>query len=749
MQNIRELTLTEYPNPEYVKTIWKHPHIHLHQRDNIKKYCDDVSNGQIDIKYTLDASFGRFFLKNTRVFSSTAQWNKIRSTLFQDTEFDIDLVNCHNCILLTLCKDFDCPNLQQYCYNRADVIDSVFICDNAILKYNNDNMDNKTKKDLVKSLFTIILYGGSISTWKDQFSLTDNDFTLPNFVNDYIEEIKSLSNIIINKKEYKNIKNYVFQKEKDKEFKRVKFLNDNKKDKRKKDIEPNFNFNPNKTLSVILQDIERKIILDAFAFMKDKAVVITSYNYDGFQVLKNGFDTDYIDLLNKHIQSLYDDNIKFIIKPFNTGLDMTLIPNPLPVIDIKEYSLIDTYEYKKDYIEKFVIKIQNPPMFIIRDINGVIISTTNYKKISESFNNFKFNNTIASRIDPFIDTWDCDPEQKTFSQFQYKPPPLTTPSYIFNSWCGWRINNIKYKKADTSRIHYHIKKMCGLSNTKEVYEWFLNWIAWCIKYPAKKTMVIPILYGKQRIGKSAIAENLFEKIMGKDKLFITGNIDKMFGKHSNLSHKHIAVLNEANGKDTKNIHEVIKDAAVRETVIVEPKGVDQYEIDDYINIIFTTNTANSADVPEDDSRFMPFHCCEDLYGDIEYFTMLRSDLDDDDVMGTFYEEMMERDLTGWNASRDRPMTDLRKDMTELSKCPYKEFLEWLYDRRYTDFNKDGYVKYTGNSLYQQFRLFWDDVGRWNNPPSMKTFAVNFKKFKTVSFIKSGGVMTYTIIGCED
>lgn len=743
MANIKELTLTEYPNTEYVKNIWKHPHIHIHQRDNIKKYCDAVVGGKIDVKYTVDALFGRFFLNNSRVYSSTVQWNKIRSTLFQDTEFDVDLVNCHNCILLSLSKDYDCPNLQEYCYNRSGVIDSVFICDNAILKYNDDNMDNKTKKDLVKSLFTIILYGGSIDTWKDLFTLTDYDFKLPTFVDDYTEEIKLLSNIIINKKEYKNIKNYVFQKQKDKEVNRVKWLNENKKDKRKKDIEPDFNFNPNKTLSMILQDIEKNIILDAFSFMKNKGVVITSYNYDGFQVLKNGFDIDFIELLNKHIQSLYDENIKFIIKPFNIGLDMTLIPVPLPVIDIKEYSLVDTYEYKKNYMEKFIVKIQNPPMFIVRDVDGVAISTMNFKKISESFNNFK------SGRDPFINMWDVDPEQKTYSQLQYKPPPLKTPSYIFNSWAGWRINKITYKKADTHRIHFHIKKMCGLSNTEEVYKWFLNWIAWCIKYPAKKTMVIPILYGKQRIGKSAIAENLFEKIMGKDKLFITGNIDKMFGKHSNLSQKHIVVLNEANGKETKNIHEQIKDAAVRETVIIEPKGIDAYEIDDFINILFTTNTANSADVPEDDSRFMPFHCCEDLFGDMEYFTQLRADMDNDDIMGTFYEEMISKDLSGWNASRDRPMTDLRKDMTELSKCPYKEFLQWTYDRRFEDFENDRCIKYSGNDLYKEFRLFWAEVGRWNNPPSMKSFGVNFKMLPAVTCVKSNGVMKYNINACED
>jgi hypothetical protein len=118
-------------------------------------------------------------------------------------------------------------------------------------------------------------------------------------------------------------------------------------------------------------------------------------------------------------------------------------------------------------------------------------------------------------------------------------------------------------------------------------------------------MVCLIFYGKQRSGKSCIAENLLSIIMGKRKIMVTGNVDAVFGKHSDVGDKHLVVLNEANGKDTKNIHEIIKDAIAREVVQVNPKGIDAYESTDYVNYIMTTNNISAVDVPSDDSRFMP------------------------------------------------------------------------------------------------------------------------------------------------
>jgi len=742
------LSLVEFPDPSLISTIWKHPLIHDSQKLNIKKYCDKCIEGNVKVEYYMKYDYGRLQLKEPNSFSSVAQSKSVRATLFANTEYDIDIVGCHQNILLSLCKGFvECQNLEFYCNNRNEIINSIIIDDNCIDIYNKTNNDNKTKKDYVKALFTIIMYGGNVATWQQEFNLLTENFKLTPFVNDFIEEINMLADVVINLPQYKPIKIQVFKKEKAKQIQQIDYQNANKKDKRKKDIVfdvDKFHLKSCKVLSIILQDIERQIILDAFAFLQIlHNVTITSYNYDGFQVLKSTFNTDLISILNKEIAKKWKF-IEFIIKPFSPQLDMTLIPESIPVIDVNEFNLIDSYEYKKSYIEKFVIHCQTPSMYIILNVDGDVINKTTSAKLLDSYKHFKYTDE-EGKEKSFINKWDGDSNKRSLSKYEYNPPPVKTPSYNFNAWNGWAMDHIDYKKADTSRIYNHIRFMAGLSNTEDVYEYLLNWFAWCVQFPALKTMVCLIFYGKQRSGKSCIAENLLSIIMGKRKIMVTGSVDKIFGKHSDVGNKHLVVLNEANGKETKNIHEVIKDAISRETVITEPKGIDAFESTDYINYIMTTNNISAVDVPSDDSRFMPIAVNNCLIGNIDYFKELRADMDNNDVMGSFYDDLMKRDLTGWNACTYRPMTDLKKDMVELSISPYQEFINWLYIELSTEFNdNNNIISYSGAELYYMFKRFWSEVGRFNQPSTQTKFGIELKRLDGVECKRSSSGVKYKI-----
>ena len=741
------LNLEEYPNNIIVKNIWKHESIHESQKLNIKKYCDKVVDGKVKVEYYMKNEYGRLHLKDPTVYSSVAMWNAVRSTLFADTEYDIDIVGCHQNILLGICKGIvECDKLEYYCNNRPEIITSIDINDNAIVKFNKDNMDNKTKKDLVKSLFTIIMYGGSVSTWEKEFALTIDDYTLTPFVKEFTDEINMLADVVVHLPQYKSIKKQVYLKQKTKRIKQIAYENANKKDKRRKDEVfdvDKFTVKSCKTLSIILQDIERLIITDAIAFLQtDKGVTVTSYNYDGFQVLKSSFDIDLIQVLNKKIEAKWK-YISFIVKPFSEQLDMRSIPDTAHIIDIDEFNLIDSYEYKKAYIETYIVHIQIPSMYVVLNTNGDVVNKMPTSKLLEAFNHFKYINE-EGKEKSFIPNWISDSHKRSLFKYEYNPPPIITPKGSFNAWNGWAIDHTEYKKADTSRIYNHIRFMSGLSNTEEVYEYLLNWFAWTVQKPALKTMVCLIFYGKQRSGKSCIAENLLSKIMGKDKLMITGNVDSVFGKHSNTGNKHLVVLNEANGKDTKNIHEVIKDAISRELVQVNPKGIDAYEATDYVNYIMTTNNISAVDVPSDDSRFMPIAVNNCLIGNIDYFKELRADLDNDDVMGCFYNDLMARDLTGWNACVNRPMTDLKSDMVELSISPYQEFINWLYIELAEDFKVSNNINRSGAELYVLFKRFWTEVGRFNQPSTQTKFGIELKRLDNVEVKRSSSGMKYIV-----
>ena len=197
--------LREFPDKTLIKNIWTHPHIWTTQRDEVKNYCDLYDCDGIDIKYI---KYGRYFVKNHKVRSSTIMWNRIRSALFKDTEYDLDIVNCHSNILLDICKTndfYDTEFLNYYCQKREEVIDSFVIDEKLIEQYNKKNKTCYDKKDVVKNLITRILYGGSIDKWRKEF---DIDSELPEFISKFENEIKINTNLIIIDKRFNDIVDY-------------------------------------------------------------------------------------------------------------------------------------------------------------------------------------------------------------------------------------------------------------------------------------------------------------------------------------------------------------------------------------------------------------------------------------------------------------------------------------------------------------------------------------------------------------
>ena len=343
----RQFSLIEYPDLITAGKLWKHPEIIDAQVDNFKKYCDEaIENKQVKVDYILYKPYGRYFVKDTKKTSSCPMWCKLRSTLFSATEYDIDIVGCHQSIMYDLlapnADKYKLDALKRYVDDRDAIIDEFDISKEAIDKYNKKNNCYATKKDVVKSLFTFS-YGGIVDTWVREWNFEEEDYELPDFVDVFIEELQWNLHIMCGADE--RFKDIVKWKTEELKAEYKKFHPDPPADKRqrKKGVEyfdpDKFKINKGKILSVILQDFERQILEGAMEWtLKTMKLTITSYNFDGFQILQKDVPDDYIEQLNKYIQELKTpyykidgpsfigvpnvewNNIKFIKKEFKEPL---------------------------------------------------------------------------------------------------------------------------------------------------------------------------------------------------------------------------------------------------------------------------------------------------------------------------------------------------------------------------------------------------------------------------------------------
>ena len=760
----KSFTLKEYPNPLYIDAIATHPEIYSGQVEALDAYSYKFNeeDGSISIEYVKTHDFGRYFVKEPDILSCCIMWNKIRATLFAESDYDIDIIGAHQNLLLTLLKNntnYDITHLEHYCANRDEVLNAITIDETSIRHYNKTNKDNKTKKDIAKSLFTIILYGGTIDTWRSTFYLGLGDIELTPFVKDFIEEIQMNSAIIITDKRFKDIVDNV---------KANKIAEAKEKYKKRYDSEK-FKVKNGAVLSVILQEYETIIIEKSMAFMEEHNCVVTSYNYDGFQIKKVDAIDDLIHKLNtfiaecpiahnKKIKPFLFENIKFLVKPFREGLDVTkFLKLEGDSYDVKTITKTKNYKLQKKYFEKFHSKIENPYCFIRDDENGLMfikadkfgslhcnVETMSY--VSESARD------QAKKIFGFASYWTGDKNIKTYYKYDYYPDASLCPTNCKNLWKPFPILKTKLDpNVDTSKITNFMETLLG----KECADYVLKWFAHIVKHPARKTEVCILLYGSQGCGKSTIGEYILRKIIGLDKMIITSKADKMFGRFVNTQGKLLAVLNEASGKDTFNICDILKDAITCSTTEQEKKGIDAVTITDYTNYIFTTNNINSVKVPEDDRRFMPIQINEELKGNVNYFKELYDDLDNDSIMRKFYEELMAMDLSEFNPSKARPETELMFDMKNMNRNCIKHFITYWREMLVAPspvLPCNNVMKKTMNSaeLYEHFNHFWTKQGRKEeSKPNAIKFSVELKQFKKEVKYRRNNGSTFELLDVEE
>ncbi len=749
----KTFTLREYPNPLYINDISKHPDIWKEHVELLENYCqayDDVY-GCISIDYVKNSEYGRYFVKDPTIMSCTPMWNRIRATLFNESDYDLDIVCCHQNILMTLLKNnsnYDIEKLEHYCAHRDEVIEAVELNNDAVKDYNKCKKDNKTKKDIVKSLFTIILYGGTIDTWREEYGITLEHCKLSTFVTEYINEIQMNTNIIIGDVRFKNIVASV---------KSLKIKEAKEKYKKKFNID-NFKLKNGAVLSVILQEYETLIVEKAMSFVESQKCTVTSYNYDGFQIRKVTNIEKVVDDLNNHIAEIEFnkfkfENIKFIVKPFKNALDVKVVVLDSINYDIKQMTRTTNYKKQKQYFERFHVKIETPFCYLRHDENGTMFIkpkdlTSIYKSVVTA-TTIRDNPLLkASKFFGFIDGWGCDEDQRTYYTYNYYPDASMCPKNIYNLWQPFPILKTPLDlEVDTSKIYAFIETLLG-----ECAEYVLNWFAHIVQKPAKKTEVCILLYGAQGCGKSTIGEYILRKIIGLDKMIITSKADKMFGRFVNSQGKLLAVLNECSGKDTFNICDILKDAITMTTTEQEKKGVDAVSVTDYTNFIFTTNNINSVKIEEGDRRFMPIEINNVLKNNVSYFKELYADLDNDKIMRKFYEELINRDLSKFNPSRNRPETELMIDMKTMNKNCIKDFIDYWKDKVISSSSEDGNFmekRMGATKLYECFNHFWVMEGRkTENKPTLKKFGTEIKQYKDdVKYHKSNGIV-YEIILVE-
>lgn len=723
--NTKKFCLTEQPDKDLIKSIFRHKEIYDEDRKRIRKYCDSVKNGKITIEYAKKCKYGRYYPVDGSIISATYMWRKLRSSLFSDTEYDIDIKSAHFQIMINEVNSYaSLDKLQELINNREDFFKSFYIKQDAINIYNNDNKTDYTKKDIIKKLLTRILYGGLIDNWYKEFNFTSDDVVIPEWFNEVNNEIKQGIKIIkaTNHDLLKDIKNELVKKEKDE----WDLKQQNRKDKRKKPIPfdvDSYNIPLPRILAMFFQDKESIIMDNVYDFIKKTYNIRpTAYCYDGLQFLK----TDITDV-NEFIESVNKStNVVFEVKPFHDCLSNCQEYKESCYFDYNEFITFSTEQEQIDYFNKYYFKIHS--------LNGMC-----YINDKGSLCNIKNELSHFANISDFWDSIKKTNKINIYYSCAMYPNNDLLPDKVYNLWKGFEIEKYKCDElVDINIILEHFKVVANFND--EVYEYLLNYFAHLIKKPHIKTGVCLLIQGLQGTGKTTLVEILLKKIMGKRYVYDTADIDKIVGKfNSSIAGKLMVVLNEASGKDTKDVVDKIKDIITRTDATIELKGVDAFEVEDYCNYCFTTNNIKPVCITSDDRRFQVIECSDKYKQDTIYFNNLYAALNDPKVIYSCYKFFMDRDISKFHPERDRVVTEATIDLQELNRDPIDMFLEYLHSSEYEKCVNDIKTR----DVYNEYKSYSISIG-YNNVCALPIFAKVLKKYEkkyNFSIIKPKNVST--------
>lgn len=705
----KSFTLTEYPNIKLLDNIFRHPDIYDADRKRIRKYCDlAIKEGKINITYKKKSKYGRYYPEDGSIISGTYMWRKLRTSMFADTEYDVDIKSCHFQILYNDTKDkMELNNLYELINNRNELFKLFYINDDAIQRYNSKYSTGWNKKDILKKLLTRNLYGGLFENWVKQFELEEGEYEVPEWYYNVKEDIQQGLNILqgFNQEHFKDLRNDCLTDIKEKWEKEQQL---NRKDKRKK-IQP---FNPDdhsvpksKILSRYFQERESNIIDNVYDYIKKHFKIRpTVYCYDGLQFLKNDIPNPD-EFINK-INSNFD--VVFEIKEFDDKLKEIEKEKESVYFDINEFNTMTIG--KEEYFNKYYFKINALGGMCYINNDGFLVSikneTSHFAKINQFWEEYKWSVNLI----------------EYFAFGTYPCKELCPPAH-YNLWTGFDVSKMECNdERSYDIILEHFKVVANFNDN--VYEYLLNYFAWLFQKPHRKTEVCLLIQGTQGSGKTTLVEDLLKKMMGIKYVFNTCDIDKIVGKfNSSLAGKLMTILNEASGKDTYTVIDKIKDSITRKDVSIEYKGHDAVVVADYCNYCYTTNNIKPLPIGEDDRRFQVIECSDKYKGDTKYFDKLYDAIDNDEIVKSLYNFLMKRDISKFNPSRDRIKTEAAEDLHELNREPVDMFLEYLHTDEFVKYQ----TKYKTKDMYEEFKSYMNKIG-YKGVCNLPTFGKVLKSY---------------------
>lgn len=623
----------------------------------------------------------------------------VRNPLAEKYYWDIDMENAHYRIALKYCKDNGLPHeyIKQYVENRNDMLAAV-----------------SSSRKKAKTEFLKILYGGDIKTYSSNYDEVEGEINQEglNLLKSLQSEVIILMEIIWSKNSH---------------------LHDIKVGSDKKALSKLADKKGRATLmSLVFQTEERKLLMFIDAFMKSKNRNMDVYIHDGGYIRKSEGESSFPETL---LQECSEKMLEIL------GYDIPLAQKPITYEKLEFVAKNDYYANKKIEIEKTYAQVGGDFIEIVEDDEPRAISYKDMKAQLKMFNydelNFETNKKTKKY---FFDTWTDDINHRFYKRMDFIPIRSECPDEVYNLFTGFQaeklIGHYEYNREIIQPIINHLDIL-----TENNSGWFLKWLGCKIQHPNRKTEILPLLRDVEGFlelcggtGKTCFIDWFGSEILGEKYYMAIHNNEDLYNSfNGQFEGKLLIHLEEAEGTTHHKNDNILKAKTTGKKQLVNKKQINAYKVNDYADIIASTNNKNPLKVNLSNRRISAFDVNSKYRNDPVYFKTLLDTLHNKQAIYSFYVYL--RDEVVVPNKFDVVKTAANADMTLMNtQLHYKWILSLVRDNKLDDmYSNDAY-----NSYVEYGKLIREDKGTL----TLTAFGLLFAKTDLIEKIRDKRGMKY-------
>ena len=305
--------------------------------------------------------------------------------------------------------------------------------------------------------------------------------------------------------------------------------------------------------------------------------------------------------------------------------------------------------------------------------------------------------------------WAKHPKSLSFTGGVVFLPGRNAPANHFNTWRGFSVDPQQNDKL-LKPIYYHMKAVV-CSGNQDLYDYFINWIAYTIQNPDKPAGAAIVLRGDKGSGKGTIGHFL-KDLWGNHGLHISNAKHLVGNFNGHLNDVCFLFADEAFYSGDKQHEGVLKALITEPQVTIERKGIDAISQPNYLKILMATNSGYAVPATKDERRYCVMDVSSERIGDRDYFNVLHTACASKAVQAAFLYAMQHIDLTSWHTGDIPDSVGLREQRYHSMDSVQKWIVDALINGSFkTPCHGDSWqTELSSKDLFEQF-IVWCDTAK--------------------------------------